>query len=595
MFFSKLRVRATEIMEQAVNFLYEKYDQAAHVFTPASPFGQILIVIANISELIFTYIAHTAEELNIQTAQNIETIHGLSRLTGHDAYRGGSAYGMMSVKLNTATDLIEGNYLVINNFTRFTIAETGQQYFMNMPGNYIKLMVGSNEMTNISYIQGTLDSQSFVSDGKPLQTFNPVIKGMTDHDNVAVTVNGKEWKKVDSLYDMPGDDGGTDCECFMVKSSISVGLTIIFGNGNFGKIPPAGSNIVVSYIITSGSEGNAYTSTLNYIFTDTGTDEYGNVVDLNDILTISTISPPLLGSDFEDPEFTKMIAPRTSKSFVLATPDNYVTFLSKYNQFSFIYAYNTKDDTIGQYNYYGEYDDSVIYLKILPNIKKKLTSTMDYFDIPTEEFYLNKSEKDSIGDAIINSGQMLVSTELRILDPLVSKFVINIIIRYFEGNDKNAIRSDIRQKLGVYFLNINRHDIIPLSDIIAIVENTEGVDTCDVFFVSEKNEKAIINRGYYETSKVMENLQTVTKQTWRNVYGNEDPRLGFDEFGNIIVGEEEICIPKGGWKDRDGNYYCETPTTGQLGPLNIFFLNKVEYSAYNQNMQKKLTNLLNNG
>lgn len=588
MFFSRLKIRASEIMEQAVDFLYAKYDQAAHVFTPASPFGQLLIVIANISELIFTYIAHTAEELNIQTAQNIETIHGLSRLTGHDPYRGASAYGMMSLKLNTSSDLIEGNYLLVTNFTRFTIPQTGVQYFMNLPGNHLKLMIDDTSPVNVSFIQGTLDSQTFVSNGEPLQTYNPVVKGMTDNDNVAVTVNGKEWTKVESLYDMPADDGGVESECFMVKSSINIGLTIIFGNGNFGKIPPAGANIVVSYIITDGSAGNAYSKEINYIFTDTGTDEYGNIIDLNDVLTVETISPPLLGADYENPEFTKLIAPKTSKSFVLANPENYVTFLSKYNQFSFLYAYNTKDDL-------NENDDHVIYLKILPNIKNKLTSTQDYFDLKTEEFTLTQAEADSVGDAIVNSGQMLVSTELQIIPPSVSKFAINIIIRYFEGNDKNAIRSDIRQKLGIYFLNINRHDIIPLSDIVAIVEKTDGVDTCDVFFVTEKNEKAIRERGYTIKRKTFDGLEYVTKQTWVNITGDDDPRIGLDEFGNVIIEEDEICIPKGGWTDRDGNYYYETPTTGQLGPLNIFFLDKVEYTAYNQNMQKKLTNLLDKG
>ena len=72
-------------MEQAVVFLHNKYSSSAHVFTSASPFGQLLTVIANMAELIFTYIAHTAEELNIKTAQNVETIYGLARLTGHDA------------------------------------------------------------------------------------------------------------------------------------------------------------------------------------------------------------------------------------------------------------------------------------------------------------------------------------------------------------------------------------------------------------------------------------------------------------------------------------------------------------------------------
>lgn len=585
MFFSKLRVKATELMEQAVNFLYEKYDQAANVFTPASPFGQILIVIANISELIFTYIAHTAEELNIQTAQNVETIHGLSRLAGHDPYRGASAYGMMGIKLNTSVDLIEGTYLTINNFTKFTISETGQTYFLNLPSSYIKLAVGGNDFVNVLFIQGEIESQTFTSNGKSLQTFNPIIKGMTDHTNVAVTVNGKEWQKVDSLYDMTADDGMTGGECFMVKTSINIGLTVIFGNGQFGKIPPAGSEIVITYIKTTGSLGNTYTSNLTYSFSDMGTDEFGNSVNLDDVLQIETITPPLLGSDYEDPEFTKMIAPRASKSFVLANPENYISFLSKYNQYSYIYAYNTKDDS-------DLYDDNVIYLKILPNIKKKLTSTQDYFDLDSSEFLLSYSEKLSIQDALVNSGKMLINSEVKIIDTYISKFVINVIVRYFDGCDKTAIRTDIRSQLSTYFLNINRTDIIPLSDMISIIENINGVDTCDVFFISENNEQAILDRGYVKTSKVWSNLQQVESNEWVNITGDDDPRIGFDMFGNILVDENAICIPRGGWTDRDGNYYTETPEVGKLGPLNIFFMDKVEFSTYNQTLQKRLNQIL---
>lgn len=585
MFFSKLRVKASEIMEQAVNFLYETYDQAEGVFTPSSPYGQILIVIANISELIFTYIAHTAEELNIQTAQNAETIHGLSRLAGHDPYRGGSAYGMMGIKLNTSIDLIEGTYLSINNFTRFTIAETGQTYFMNLPTEYFRLSVGSNDFININFIQGEIESQVFTSDGTSLQSYNPIVKGMTDHDNVVVTVNGKEWQKVDSLYDMPADDGINGGECFMVKSSINIGLTIMFGNGNFGKIPPQGAQIKVTYIKTSGSAGNTNSTGLTYNFIDMGVDEYGNDVDLNSVLQIETISPPLLGCDYEDPEFTKMVAPRTSKSFVLANPENYVSYLMKYNQYSYIYAYNTKDDD-------NIYDDNIVYLKILPNIKKKLTSTQDYFQLPTEEFLLDYTEKEAIQNALVNSGRMLINSEVRIIDPDVKRFVINIIVRYFDGCDKTVIRTNIRSKLSTYFLNINRNDIIPLSDIISIVEDVSGVDTCDVFFVNQENEEAIINRGYFKTSYTWNNLQQVQTSEYVSITGDDDPRLGFDMFGNIIIEENTICIPKGGWTDRDGNYYSETPEMGKLGPLNIFFMDKVEYSAYNQSMQKKLTQIL---
>lgn len=587
MFLSKTRLSAEELMEQAVVFLHNKYDQAAHVFTPASPFGQLLTVIANMAELIFTYIAHTAEELNIKTAQNVETIYGLAQMTGHNAYRGGSAYGMMALKLNTSSNLIEGNYLTINNFTKFTISETGCTYFINLPADYIRLNVGASDFVNVNFMQGEPETQSFTSDGTPLQSFNPIVTSMTDNDNVAVTVNGKEWKRVDSLYDMPADDGYESSECFMVKSSVNVGLSVFFGNGEFGKIPPAGSLIEITYIKSAGDSGNTDLSNLTYMFTDSGIDEYGNEVDLNDVLIVETIAPPMLGSDFEDPEFTKLIAPKASKSFVLATPENYVSYLSKYNQYSFIYAYNTKDDD-------DFFDDNVIYLKIIPNIKKKLSNSQDFFELPTSEFILSDYEKTSIVSALDNSGRMLVNSEVQIIDPTIKKYVINIIVRYFENIDKVQIRSNIRSLLDKYYLNINRNDIVPLSDIIALVEGVDGVDTCDVFFVNEENETAIINGYYYTDEMTWDGLEYVEDQKKVYVGYGEDPRIGFDDFGNLKVNEYEIFIPKGGWKDRDGNYYTETPEDGKLGPLNIFFVDKVDNSAYNLGMQRKLNTLLKN-
>lgn len=586
-FFRKTQLKASQLMEQAVAFLHSKFGQTGHVFTSASPFGQLLTVIANMAELIFTYISHTAEELNIKTAQNIETIYGLAQMTGHNAYRGGSAYGMMGVKLNTSTDLIEGNYVVINNFTKFTIPETGCTYFINLPTDYIRLKVADSGFVNVNYMQGTPESQTFTSDGTALQSFNPIVKTMTDNDNVAVTVNGKEWKRVESLYDMPADDDTDKGECFILKSSVNVGLSVFFGNGEFGKIPPAGSIIEITYIRTDGASGNAQSSNLTYKFEDSGTDEIGNEVNLNDILTIQTIMPPMLGSNFEDPEFTKLVAPKTSKSFVLATPENYISYLSKYNQYSFIYAYNTKDDS-------NVYDDNVIYLKIIPDIKKKLSSSQDFFELPTKEFILNDDEKQSVINALDNSGRMLVNAEVEIIDPKIKKYVINIIVRYFENIDKMLIKSSIRSALDKYYLNINRNDIVPVSDIISLVEGIDGVDTCDVFFVSEENERAIIDGYYYTTEKVWKNLEYVENQKKVFINYGDDPRVGFDDFGNLKMNEYEVFIPKGGWKDRDGNYYTETPEEGKLGPLNIFFIDKVDNSSYNLNMQRKLNTLLKN-
>ena len=574
-FFQNSRLKASDLVQQAVEYLVIKYEQAANVFTPASPFGQLLSVISNIAELIFTYISHTAEELNIRTAQNIESIQGLAQLAGHEAYRGGSAYGVMGVKLNTSNDY-EGNHLKIKNFSKFIINETGCVYFMNFPTDSIKLSVGGGSFVSVPFMQGEIETQTFTSNGTPLQSFNPVIKGMVDHDNIAVRVNGKEWYKVNSLYDMPiyDDDNPEASECFIVKTSPTIGISIFFGNDNFGKIPPAGALIEVVYIKTSGSIGNSNSTGLSYKFIDMGIDEYGNEVDLNDVLITETIAPPMLGSDYENPEFTKAIAPKSSKSFVLATPDNYVNFLSKYNQFSFIYAYHTKyDDDIT--------DDNVIYLKVIPNIKKKLSSSEDYFEVPVSEFILDKYEKESLMAALENSGRMLIGSEVEIVDPEVKFFTINVILRYFDNIDRSSVSSNIRSLLNKYFLNINRSDIIPKSDLIALIEGIEGVDACDVFFISKENEMAKINGYYYDEFGVM-----------FTVGDDDDPQIGFDSYGNIVMDKGCIYVPRGGWKDANDNYYTLTPEDGKIGPLNIFFETPVVNTTYNIEMQRKLNNIM---
>ena len=574
-FFQTSRLKASDLVQQAVEYLVVKYEQAASVFTPASPFGQLLSVISNIAELIFTYISHTAEELNIRTAQNIESIQGLAQLAGHDAHRGGSSYGVMGVKLNTSNDF-EGNHLKIKNFSKFTIRETGCIYFMNLPSDSIKLSVGGGSFVSVPYMQGEIETQTFTSNGMPLQSFNPVVKGMTDHDNVAVRVNGREWKKVSSLYDMPAydDDNPEASECFVVKTSPTIGISIFFGNDSFGQIPPAGALIEVVYIKTSGIAGNTNSLGLTYNFIDMGIDEYGNEVDLNEVLIVETIAPPMLGTNYEDPEFTKAIAPKASKSFVLATPENYVNFLSKYNQYSFIYAYHTKNDD-------NIMDDNVIYLKVIPNIRKKLSSSEDYFEVPVSEFVLDKYEKESLIAALENSGRMLIGSEVEIVNPEIKYFTINIILRYFNDVDKSSISSNIRSVLNKYFLNINRSDIIPKSDLISLIESIDGVDTCDVFFISKDNEMAKRNGYYYNE---FGNMVAVGK--------NEDPQVGFDSYGNLIMNKGCIYVPRGGWKDANDNYYSVTPEEGKIGPLNIFFHTPVDNTSYNIEMQRKLNNLL---
>ena len=387
---------------------------------------------------------------------------------------------------------------------------------------------------------------------------------------------------LESLYDMNKGQ-----KAVLIKSSVNGGLSIFFGNLQFGYPPPLGSTIVVEYIKTRGSAGNIGGKAISFKFIDPGTDQSGEQIDLNEMLSVNVVRNPNFGSDTEDPAFTRLIAPRASRSFVLANPNNYIYYLSKYDFFSFIDAYNTKDDRYID-------DDNIIYLFLIPDIKKKLTTNTDYFNVPENEFVLTDEEENQVYEILNESGRQVVTAEVRIKDPVIKKYVLNVVLRYYSNTDKDEIRNQIRKSLNEYFLNVNRRDRIPRSDLIAIIEGIEGIDSVNVFYISEENENAIRN-GYYfvpvygtdpatDQEVLIENKKILLTE-------GEDPQLGLDEFGDILIGPDVLAIIRGGWEDRNGNFYEAVPADNALCSLNVFFKESIADNLYNRTQQSKFDGL----
>ena len=67
-----------------------------------------------------------------------------------------------------------------------------------------------------------------------------------------------------------------------------------------------------------------------------------------------------------------------------------------------------------------------------------------------------------------------------------------------------------------------------------------------------------------------------------------------DEFGDIIIGDEELAIIRGGWEDRQGNYYNDVPDGNKIGPLNVFCKNTVSNDLYSNLQQNAFNNLRRN-
>ena len=180
-FFSKTRISATELFQDSFEYLQRTYNQAIEVFTPASPFGQILTVVSNLGEMIFFYIEAALTELNISRARNIESIYGLSRLTGHDPTRGISSRGIIGLRLNTsAASLLSGDYVQIINGASFEISQNGLTYFLRFNSDFIRLDKTTKTFVDVEIIQGEKDEQSFTGTGFALQSYNLTTKEPTD-------------------------------------------------------------------------------------------------------------------------------------------------------------------------------------------------------------------------------------------------------------------------------------------------------------------------------------------------------------------------------------------------------------------------------
>ena len=580
-FLSTARIKSSEMLTDIRTYISRLYGRTGELFTTASPFAQILEVLTELTNLVFFYIEDATVEQNILTAQNPESIYGLSRLAGHDPFRGSSAVGEIRVRLSTsAFGEIAGDALNIPANTIITASNNGLDYVLKTNADQFRIEKSNADYIYIPVTQGAVESQTVTGTGENLQSFNIIVKRTTDHGAVKVAVNGVPWTKYDSLYDMKADTKG-----YLVKTGITGGLDIYFGNGSFGIIPVAGASISIEYVITDGSAGNlAGTKDLNFKFKTDGFDSLGNPHNLNDMLEASFSIAPSMGAEPESVELTKLIAPLQSQSFVLATPRNYEAFLAKYGMFSYLDVYNTTDD-----GYID--DDNVIYLFMLPDTARKLAGNNDYFNLNKEEFLFSEDEIDGILNVLEKSGRQMVTTEVKVVQPKIQYFRMDIKVRYFEGHNKSNIYSEIRAKISNYLINITRRDRLPKSDIIAIIEGVEGVDSVNVRFVSEKEETARKN-GYYVTetvtvtpsTPVLEDIgngkqkyvffkRTVSENKVNFEIGAALPEsvINLDSFGDIILEKEEIALFRGGWTDRDGVLVQDSAAIGEMAALSVYF------------------------
>ena len=518
----------------------------------SSVFGQLLTVISAVAHNIMAYIEDALVEQNKYTAQRKKSIYGLAAQSGYQPSTGRAAGVWLQIASKPANET--GLDVVVFDRARLICTQNGLYYVavLNSPS----ITLSSDNATGTQYIyavQGRMETQRFVSTGGNLYAQNIPYVGYIDTQYLKVYINGELWEQSASLYDMTPDS-----KEYYIRFNPVTGLDIVFGNDVHGRPLQQNDVIEVTYLLHDGEGGNLEVDDNTYfIFADTLTDTSGEHVNANGIFRISfaTKDSVASGSNSESTAVTKQMIGFNSRALVLADSNNFRNFLSKY---SFV-GYNRT---------WSEKGSMVINSMVMQNHKLHMSRGSDYFKLTDQDFLLTPLQKASIKNALERSGQLLAGCTFNMVDIDLAKYALYVYVKLADANISHEyISTQIKQYVGEFMSNTSSDSYIPKSDIIKVIkDNISGIDGINVYIISEDNEKAIMNGEYIDkTYRYNPSTGTyATKETRIKVYPGDNPSLGLDVHGNILVDKDnQFPVFMGGWqwKTEDGSIVTTEPIT----------------------------------
>ena len=577
----------TRIKSQVQTYLQDSHNKASVLFSPASPYGQILDVLSNLHQLSFVYLKNSINQFDLVSDPNNKNdvvIRNTAILAGHIPGRAISATGNLKLTVKPGVELereLKGGKITFNNRFLLKNKTNGIEYSFNLGQEKVTYNVNPSTIIYIPIIQGKFKSQQNTGTGRINQTYGIDLQGAQsiENFNVEVTVNGNYWTIKRHLYELLPNE-----EACVVRTGLGGGIELIVGNGGVGAIPPIGSVINTTYLATNGADGNIFRRTFNdWKYVDDGIDGFGGQVDPSAIFDTAIFNDINFGADRESIVFTRNILPIVSNNFVLGLPQQYAYTIKRLGVFTHVNAYE---------------DLGTIYIVVSPNINLFKNQNSDYFTVNIRAFELDDYEKSKIDKYLKTNGNIQLTRSYRIDAPILSYYIMNVfIIRYSDSND-DAVQSEVINAVSDYFLNFSRIDRIPKSDIVKVIAALNSVHSVDVQFISRKNEdyhRQEIQRqkssrsaaSNFETNIAIKRRPVAIPNSEiepvnQDVDYSSNTLLGLDPvLGDIIFEPKELPIIRGGWYDRNGIYFSDDLNGSGLKSINIIRKGVVDSSLRN--------------
>jgi len=551
--FKLTEITFSKIKGEVEFYLKDIYNKASQIFSPASPYGQILRVIQELHQLSILYLKNAINQFDLSNnnVDNYDIIQSAAVVAGHNPSRAVSSSGTIKVKLKSSSSLSEipQNKIKVLNKTTLKNNTNSLLYHIDLGGSDEEVFnIDNGSAFFLTLAQGEWKNDEFTGTGQPNQSFEvvPEDKEIENH-KIEVSVNNVSYEVKNHLYEMEPQENAV-----VVRTSFNGGASILFGNENFGNIPPVGSRIRVDYVATDGARGNIFRRTTNdFKLVDDILGGDGVSIDFEKFFDIFIETDITFGVDKESLELTKSLIPLNTNNFVLALPKQYSYAIRRLGVFSYVNAYQ---------------ENQTINIVATPNVRIFKNKNSDYFTVDERAFRLDNFERSKLDEYLKKSGFIQLTQKYRITGPKLSFYVMFINLRIFDDVNEDNVKNQIIESISEYFLDLKRTDRIPRNEIISIISQLNGVDSVDVRFVSKKNED--YHKEYLRKDANSRIVNGSSQQVQRKDYQPETI-LGLDPLlGDIVFEPQEFPIIRGGWSDRNDIFFSEKPLEG-FSSINI--------------------------
>lgn len=537
---------------------YDKYDETIKKYlsnvlgsigmqySHSQLFGVIFDGMKGVMQNAMFYVEDAFTEQNIFTATRQKSVYSLAKLSGYEPYYGCAAVGTVIGQINANLSLENKTTKVyIQNYSRLINMTNGVTYLIVLPTEYYVVDLAKPIIKHeFKVVQGRLETDQYIAIGRPWETINIETNELWDKEYLNVIINGVEWEQCASIYDMY-EDG----EQYVVRTGYEGTIEIMFGNGNYGKIVPAGSTIEIRIIKHIGSTGNISSNDVSsFRLQSMGYDTVGNSINVNSYMAFSLQNPICGGTNSDSANFIKTVIGYNSRSLVLASEDNFKLF---FRRFSFI----------GYVNCWSEHNSMCVTATCLSNKAREVSGVDEYYDLDPKTLLLSENQKEMITETLSNSKKTFAGVTLKFQDPIIRRYAIICYVKIDNIYNKETARIGIRTTLANYFMKLfNNVQFIAKSDLIKqILDNNSCIKSIDMDIVSELAEQTYAN-GYYNKYE-LKLVNGEYKYVPIKVMYETNTQPGLDDFGNIVLGSKlEVPVLHGGF-----NYYIDKNIDKRIG------------------------------